>query len=84
MIIGKGIIKIEIDGLSPQELDRCKSIIDTLLIEKVFFIRNGSVELHFDNDGSMNDIVFHTRWKRNKPKPIVENFKNVKIDVIQT
>ncbi len=79
---GKGTINIELEGLSPQELDRCKEIIDTLFIKKVLFIKNGSATLHFDNDATLQEITYETRWRRNKPDTTIENYKSVKINLL--
>lgn len=75
----KSLISIELEGLSPRELDRCREIIDTLFIKKVLFLKNGSATLHFDNDATLQEITFETRWRRNKPEPIVENFTSATI-----
>lgn len=84
-MIGVGLIKIEIEGLTPEELDRCKTVIDTLFIRRVFNLRNGSAELHFDNDGVLKGISYKTQWSRDKElptRPLAENYKAPIVTVI--
>lgn len=75
----EGHILIKLEGVSPKELDRCKEIIDTLFVRKVLSIRNGSATLHFDNDGTLQEITYETRWRRNKPEIIADNIKRATI-----
>lgn len=47
--------------------DRFKETLDTLLIEKVLGLRNGSAELFFDDVGILQEIVLKKR-KRKEPE----------------
>lgn len=61
------IITIEIEGLKPLELERCRQIIHKLFEQGAFNVRNGKVILNFDSDGIMQQINFEvSKWRRNK------------------
>ena len=60
-------IKLELKGLNPQELAKVQQTIHTLFERDVFFMRNGKVVLHFDQESTLQEIEFnYKRWKRRK------------------
>lgn len=63
----KSNIHLELEGLSQTQLEQMRSVIDAMFEANVFFIRNGKVILHFDNEGKLQEIaVDNKRWKRKK------------------
>lgn len=79
-----GNISIELEGLTPRDIERCRQIIDTLFVKRVFFIRNGSATLRFDNDSTLQEITYETRWRRDKPdNAIADSLTSVKITSLQ-
>lgn len=61
------ILTLEIPGLNDEEWSRVKDTIHTLAERDVFLMRNGSVSLHFDSLGNLQEIEFkYKRWKRRK------------------
>ena len=73
--MNKGTITLELDGLSPETILRIKETIDSMFMAGAFGIRNGSVELHFDNDGVLKKISHNTQWLRDKPTPEIQRIK---------
>jgi len=78
----KGTITIELEGLSPQELDRCREIVDTLFVKKVLFIRNGSAKLNFDSEGVLQEIIYETRWKKNKQEVLPPVYRTLRVTTL--
>lgn len=63
-----GIIQIVLPGVTFEETERCRAIIHTLFQNEIFNIRNGKATLHFDHEGTLQQIqVDTTRWRRDKP-----------------
>ncbi len=77
-----GTINITIEGIGPDEVERCRRIIHTLFERKVFAVRNGTVEISFDADGLPGSIKTSFLWRRDKAeKPLAQFFENAKIEV---
>jgi len=78
-----GTIFITLEGATFEQTERCRAIINILFNNDIFSIRNGSVTLHFDYEGTLNEIEINVKkWKRNKPDlPLLKSFENA---IIQT
>ncbi len=49
--------------------ERYRGIIHTLIAERAFNIKNGYVNLHFDENGTLHSIEVHKKlWRRKKVK----------------
>jgi len=60
-------ITLEFEGLTPQELQRIQDTIHILHKRDVFNMKNGKVILHYDYEGTLQEIGFeYKRWKRRK------------------
>lgn len=60
-------ITLEIPGLNEKEAKIVQDTIQVLSERDVFLMRNGSATLHFDAEGSLQEIEFkYKRWKRRK------------------
>ena len=58
-------LKLEIQGLTPEEERRVQDTVHTLAERDVFMMKNGSATLHFDKLGNLQEIEFkYKRWKR--------------------
>lgn len=74
---GKGTIQIELEGLTPQQLEKCREIIDTLFIQNVFFMNNGSAELFFDDECLLQQIKFRKKRRRREGESLkIYNVRN--------
>lgn len=63
----RNIITLEMPELNEEELRRVRETIHTLAERDVFMMRNGSATLHFDAEGTLQEIEFkYKRWKRRK------------------
>ena len=61
------ILTLEIPGLNDEEWRRVQDTVHTLAERDVFLMRNGSATLHFDSEGTLQEIEFkYKRWKRRK------------------
>jgi len=61
------ILTLEIPGLSDEELLRVQDTIHILAERDVFMMKNGSASLHFDSDGTLQEVEFkYKRWKRRR------------------
>lgn len=60
-------ITLEFEGLTPTELTKIQETIHILHKRDVFNMKNGKVILHYDHDGTLQEIAFdYKRWKRRK------------------
>ncbi len=60
-------ITIKIDNLTSEEGAKVQETIMTLFERDVFFMKNGKVVLHFDHEGTLQEIQFdYKRWKRRR------------------
>ena len=82
MEIPQGLITIKLDGASPEGTERCRQIIHEMFVQGVFLIRNGSVTMHFDHEGTLQEIKYDIiKWRRNKPAlPLAKHYERVKIE----
>lgn len=73
----KGIITIEIDGISTEDTKRYQQMIHTFFEQGVFSILNGSANIHF-RGGNLEaiDLNLYT-YKRNKDNLPLQIEKNV-------
>lgn len=63
-----GTITINLEGVSFEETEKCRRVLHTLISQGLFNIRNGSMNLHFDFEGTLQEIEVHLKkWKKNKP-----------------
>jgi len=73
-----GTIFINLQGVTFEETERCRSMIHRLFEEGFFAIKNGSFTANFDENGNMATIElrFIRRGKRPiEPMKILEQFK---------
>ena len=58
---------LNIENLNKDEEYRVADTLDTLTKRDVLMMKNGSATLHFDSDGTLQEIEFkYKRWKRRK------------------
>lgn len=55
----KGTIVIEVDPITPIETEAYRQKILTLIANGIFNIKNGKAELHFDAEGTLQQIVIN-------------------------
>ena len=61
----EGIITIKLDGISFEQMERCRLMIHQMFTSDVFNIRNGKAILNFDSDGILADIeISQKTWSR--------------------
>lgn len=61
----KSEIKLAIEGLDPQVLERWRQNIEVLVVQKIFALRNGKAILNFDSEGILQQItVEYSPWRR--------------------
>ena len=80
-----GTITINLEGVSLEETEKCRLVIHTLITQGLFSIRNGSMNLHFDHEGTLQEIEVHVKkWRKNKPEASLQKIlDNAIISVIQ-
>ena len=62
-----GVIQIVLPGYTFEETNRCREIIHTLCESDFFKIRNGKATIHFDHQGTVQQIGMDIiQWKRDK------------------
>lgn len=60
-------IELEFEGLDINQTEHIREIINVMFESGAFYIRNGKVVLHFDHEGTLQEVgVDHKRWKRRK------------------
>ncbi len=81
----RGTITITLEGLSIQEVERYRQIIQTLILEGALNIRNGKALLHFNHLGDLQQIQLDViKWRRDASvNPIAKNLKNVTVEITQ-
>lgn len=60
------LLKFEIDGITEEQTHSYREMIDILLINGVFNVKNGKVILNFDCDGVLQEIEFNVKKYRRK------------------
>lgn len=55
----KGTIWINLEGATREQTERCRQVIHLLFERGIFNIQNGSAELHFDFQGTLQAIKVH-------------------------
>lgn len=78
----EGIITLKLDGATLSETERCRLIVHTLFQQGVLNVKNGSVILHFDHEGVLQEIEVHKKqWRRNKPPlSVAKTFSDAKVE----
>ena len=60
-------IKLEFEGLNFKQTEHIREVINILFEAEAFTVRNGKVIMHFDHEGTLQEVsVDHKRWKRRK------------------
>lgn len=79
-------IWISLDGATPAQIERCRQIIHLMFDKGVFNIQNGSAELHFDNEGTLQMIRTQVdAYRRNRtPAPLPKVFEYVNIQSLDS
>ena len=78
----KGTIVITLEGVSISQTERYRLLIHELFAQGALDIKAGSVTLHFDDVGMMQEVEYNFKRKRNKPAlPLQEVLKNATIEV---
>ena len=83
--MNKGTIVITLDGISLEDIERCRLMIHQLLEEGFFNIKSGSFTANFDEQGLM--ATTETRLVRRRNKPIIFERKlleQFKIEIMPT
>lgn len=81
-----GTIWVTLEGATLKNTERCREIMQILFEKGVFNIRNGSVELHFDNDGFLQVIKSHSEtYRRNKEsEPLLKMYEGASIKTLDS
>ena len=67
-----GTIFINLEGASHESTERCREMIHLMFEKGIFNIRNGSAELHFDKDGTLQSIKLHSEaYRRNTSQELL-------------
>lgn len=62
-----GTITITLEGVTFEETERCRRILHLLITEGLFNINNGTMNLHFNREGSLQGVdIFRRKWRRNE------------------
>lgn len=65
--MGRGTITIEVDPITPEQIERYRGIFTALIASGGLSVRSGQSILHFDQDGTLQAIEAHEkRWVRKK------------------
>lgn len=63
----KGIITLEMEGITQEATERFREIFVTLIASGSLGIRSGQAVLHFDHEGTLKLVETHeTKWVRRK------------------
>lgn len=74
---------IALSGIPPHETERYRDILAVMFANGVMNLRGGSAELHFDQDGILQEIEIKIKRRRNKPTiPLQEVYKSTKVEII--
>jgi len=76
-----GTITIQLEGVTWDETERIRCIINYLFEGGLFLMRNGAATIHFDSDGMPGEISTPRVWKRGKAPPVAKSIDNVKIQI---
>lgn len=77
----EGIINLKLEGITFEETERLRELIHTLIINGALHVKNGQTILHFDHEGTIQEIEIHyKRWKKNKPSV---PYKEIKVELIK-
>ena len=77
----EGTILLKLEGVSLEDTDRYRQAIHTLIAQGVLGLRRGSVTLHFDHEGVIQEIEYHRRWRRtSSPERLVKFYERVTVD----
>ena len=77
-----GLIQVLLPETPFAEIERCRAIIHTLFESGFFKIKNGKATVHFDHQGTIQQIgVDSIQWKRDKDLPKLP--PGVRIDLVQ-
>ena len=65
--MAKGTINIDINPCEPEQVERLRQIFIDLIRSGCLYVRNGSVTMHFDNEGELQLIDAHMiKFKKRK------------------
>jgi hypothetical protein len=64
-----GTLTFEIEGIDKNQLDKLKDLVDTLIIQKVFLMRDSSAEIFLDDEGILQEIRFNNKKRRRTGDP---------------
>lgn len=66
-MIGNGSVIFDLENVTPEETERIRAILKSLILCGGLNIRNGSVTMHFDNEGQLQLIESNTiKYRRKK------------------
>lgn len=67
----EGVITIKLDGISLEQVERCRLMIHQMFTSDVFNVRNGKAILNFDSEGLLADIEISmkTYSRRHEAQP---------------
>ena len=65
-----GLIEIKLEGATLEQTERYRLLLTTLLSSGALDVKNGSATLHFDFEGTLQEVETHVkRWRKPRDVP---------------
>lgn len=65
-----GLIEIKLDGATLEQTERYRQLITILLASGGLDVKNGSAILHYDFEGTLQEVEVHTKkWRKPRDVP---------------
>lgn len=73
-----GLIEIKLEGATLEQTERYRQLITTLIASGALDTKNGSTTLHFDFEGTLQEVEVHVKkWRKPRDVPNLTSKKGL-------